>query len=587
MKRLYAILCILVILIFNINVYASSDSIDSIDIKVVIMEDGSINVTEVWKATARSGTEFFIPKEHMRDISIENFTVSDEDGPYETIDNWDVDASFEEKSRKAGLHYTSDGVELCFGKSAYKDNTYTLNYTMTNAVQNYEDMDGFNIRFVNDKMDPAPKKVSFEMSLNNGTITEENARVWGFGSTHPIVFKDGKVVVDSMDDFTSRNHLTVLFGLNKGVISPTSVGSGTFERLKNRALEHSDYLDRDEKESQTDEDDDYFWQDYAPDESLGFFGNVKRYLGMFPSLIKFLIIPFVFGLVSKMFKRTKEIKKYHLPSNVDYYRDLPMDADILLNNYIYSSSHVFSIRRLISAYFLKWIKNGNLELRKEEFKKGFIFKKYVEEDCFIIIKEPETIDIMEEKLFNIINKAAGDDGILRNKELTKAFDRGDVVIDYVNEYKKESSIKAQSNNLAEEHKVFLFVKEDRLTMKGRQEAVKQKGFIKFLEDFTLINEREVIEVALWDEYLILAALFGRAKKVLEKFKSINPNYAYADYDGVDPIVMYTVINSLSSNIDNVYHKHVTANSSSSGGGGSMSFGGGGGFSGGGSGGGGR
>ena len=50
-------------------------------------------------------------------LTYDNFTVSDEHGPYalEEADSWDIDASFEEKAGKCGLLNIDDGVELCWG----------------------------------------------------------------------------------------------------------------------------------------------------------------------------------------------------------------------------------------------------------------------------------------------------------------------------------------------------------------------------------------------------------------------------------------------------------------------------------------
>lgn len=590
MKKFLAYLVAAIIIVFSINTYAASDSIDSIDIKAMLMDDGSLIVSEVWKARAGSGTEFYIPKSNMRDIIITDFKVSDEIGPYETIENWNVDASFDEKARKCGINETADGLELCFGKSELnKDKTYTLSYKMLNAAQNYEDMDGFNIRFVNDQMNPAPEKVSFELSLDGGEITEENARVWGFGSSADIVFENGKVVVHEIDDFGPANHLTVLFGLNKDIIHPISVGSGTFEDLKSTALEGSDYYSRDEEtapeyDEESSDNDDFYYPDY----NIG--NNFNNIIFARNPIFLPVILIFIASIISMIIAAVKKSllnSDSHLPKDVNYYRDLPLDGDIMKNSYIYSKVKSFSLKNVVAAYFLKWIKDGNIEVIKEKFTTGLIFKRDVIEDCFTIVKEPKDADLMEKELFTLITRASGDDLILRDKELTKEFGKGNIAINFVDRYKDVSSIAAKKANLITEEKSLGFIKYEKFTDIGRTEAINQKGFIKFLKDFTLINEREAVEVALWDEYLVLAALFGIGEKVLEKFKDLDPSYTYAGYSGLDPLIMYRVVNHVGSSVNNVYNSHVSSSSASHGGGGSMSFGGGGGFSGGGSGGGGR
>lgn len=587
MKKFLASIFAAIILVFSINCYASSDEIHSIDIKATLMDDGSLLVTEVWKARAGSGTEFFIPKSHMRDIVITDFKVSDESGTYETIDNWNVDWTFDEKARKCGLHETSDGVELCFGKSDLnKDKTYTLTYKMNRAAQSFDDMDGFNIRFVNDQMDPAPEKVSFELSLDNGEINESNARVWGFGSDAPIVFEEGKVIVREINDFGPENHLTVLFGLDKDIIHPISMGSGSFEDLKNTALEGSDYNNREEdieaEDANNNNEDDFYYPEYN--------GNfITRFIGTANPIAIPIIFIFILSIISMIVSGVKKSivnSENSLPRDVNYWRDLPMNGNILLNSAIYTVNNSFSVTNVVAAYFLKWIKDGNIELIKEKFTKGLIFKRDVLEDCFKIIKAPQTDDVMEDKLYKLITSASGDDLVLRNDELTRAFNRGSVAENFVKNYNKNAISTAERLDLVYKKPGFLLSSYDVFTEHGREEAIKQKGFIKFLKDFTLINEREAVEVALWDEYLVLAALFGLGEKVLEKFKSLDPSYTYAGYKGLDPVIVYHVVNNVGTSVNHAYQSS-SSSSASHGGGGGMSHGGGGGFSAGSSGGGGR
>lgn len=589
MKKVLATILAAIIIVFSVNIYAASDSIDSIEIKATLMDDGALMVTEVWKATPGSGTEFYIPKSNMRDIVIADYKVSDENGPYETINNWDVDASFEEKARKCGINETYDGIELCFGKSDLnKNKTYTLTYTMRNAAQSFDDMDGFNIRFVNDQMDPAPQKISFELSLEGGEITEDNARVWGFGSSADIVFEDGKVIVHEINDFSPANHLTVLFGLNKGVINPISIGSGTFEEMKERAMQGSDYYDREEdiqvEDNNEDNEDDFYYPDYNTGNN---FNNVFFVRNPIVIPIIFIFIASIISMIVSGVKKSMISSENSLPKDVNYWRDLPMNGNILLNSGIYSVNESLSVANVVAAYFLKWIKDGNIELVKEKFTKGLIFKKDVLEDCFKIIRAPEGDDVMEEQLYKLITAASGDDLILRNDELVRAFNRGSVAENFVKNYNKNAISTAERLDLVYKKLGFLLSSYDVFTERGREEAIKQKGFIKFLKDFTLINEREAVEVALWDEYLVLAALFGLGEKVLEKFKSLDPSYTYAGYTGLDPVLMYHVVNNIGTSVNHAYQSNRSSSASHGGGGGGMSFGGGGSFSSGGSGGGGR
>ena len=58
----------------------------------------------------------------------------------------------------------------------------------------------------------------------------------------------------------------------------------------------------------------------------------------------------------------------------------------------------------------------------------------------------------------------------------------------------------------------------------KQEAIELAGLKRYLNEYTLIKERQAIEVQLFEEYLIYAQIMGIAKKVAKEFK--NPNKQY-------------------------------------------------------------
>lgn len=59
---------------------------------------------------------------------------------------------------------------------------------------------------------------------------------------------------------------------------------------------------------------------------------------------------------------------------------------------------------------------------------------------------------------------------------------------------------------------------------GIEESEKYYGLKRYLRDFSLIHDRELIEVELWEEYLMYATVFGMAKKVIKQIKLDYPDY---------------------------------------------------------------
>lgn len=124
-----------------------------------------------------------------------------------------------------------------------------------------------------------------------------------------------------------------------------------------------------------------------------------------------------------------------------------------------------------------------------------------------------------------------------------------------------------------------------VTPEIRNEAIQIAGLKKYLIDYTLIHEREAIEVSLFEDYLIFAQMLGIAKTVAKQFKELYPDLIeqshFTSYDN-----FYYIALCSNNGISAANTAKSRAESYSSGGGGFSSGGGGGGSFGGGGGGGG-
>ena len=122
------------------------------------------------------------------------------------------------------------------------------------------------------------------------------------------------------------------------------------------------------------------------------------------------------------------------------------------------------------------------------------------------------------------------------------------------------------------------------TDSGNEEHAKWKGLKKFLEDFSMIDEREIPELVLWEQFLVYATGFGIAKKVLKQLKARFPELSEVDYFNYPCFYMTNndmfshAINDSVSKAITVHNYQVASSSfsSGSGGGGGFSSGGGGG-----------
>ena len=116
----------------------------------------------------------------------------------------------------------------------------------------------------------------------------------------------------------------------------------------------------------------------------------------------------------------------------------------------------------------------------------------------------------------------------------------------------------------------------------REEMEHILGFKYFLEEMSLIDEKSVIEVKMWEEYLIFASILGIADKVEEQLGKLCPTFN--EQSELDTIYTMHMIHVFTRNSMYSAVNAAQANASSGFGGSSSFGGGGGGFSGGGGGG---
>ena len=126
-------------LLFIFPMVVKANSISNIDMDIYVDKNGTAHVTEVWSAYINSGTEGYKPYYNLGNAKITNFKVSENGKQYTSLNSWNTSSSFENKAYKNGINYISNGLELCWGISAYGNHTYVVNYTITNFVSELTD----------------------------------------------------------------------------------------------------------------------------------------------------------------------------------------------------------------------------------------------------------------------------------------------------------------------------------------------------------------------------------------------------------------------------------------------------------------
>ncbi|MCI7241507.1 MAG: DUF2207 domain-containing protein [Bacilli bacterium] len=549
-----------IFLISSTLVHASND-IYSIDMDIYLDEQGNANITEVWDVKGSDGSEWYKGYTNMGNIDLANFTVS-MDGMELTKKVWDVDENLSEKKGYYGVNTTSNGFELCFGKYDYKRHKFTLKYTLTNMVFNTEDAQVVYNTFI-DRLSSVNFE-NFHVKISSYYKFPDNLDVWGYGYKGYAYVKDG--VIEASNEGNMNGNYVVLLVKFPSETFDTNIGYSsyqTFNDVYNRAEQGTFDYDYDEEES----------------------SFLETLFSIIIALAPFIFVVIGIVAVSKSgygYINNKKIDKKETP----FFRDIPCNKDIYYANTLTKLNlelfGKYKETNILGAIMLKWVREDKIKFIKEE-KSGILGK----EKSSIDLRLNHTFDnALEKELFDTMYKASGD-GILETKELEKwARKNYSKFFDLFKRIDKVELLKLEKEG-------HLYKRKDKNECKKRNvmddtiynESVKLYGLKRFLDEFSRMDTKEVLEVKLWDEYLMYAYIFGIADKVAKQLKNLYPEviqeYNY-DYD-----TLILISNISNSGVSAASSARSAAESYSSGGGGFSSGGGGGGSFGGGGGGGSR
>lgn len=515
----------------------------SMEIDVVLRRDGSAAITQVWTADTHEGTEFYLVCRDSGYLTITDFSVSDESGAYMFQEDWDVDASFQEKAGKCGIRETGDGVELCWGISEYGARRYTITYVLHDLVGAYDDADGFNHRFV-DGMSVFPTDVVLTIRSQDGTpLTDEDCDIWAFGYAGQIQFEGGAIRAWSESALESGEHMTIMVSLEKGILTPMRRAFESFETVKERAFEGSDYEDK------------------------GTFGDF--WLGV----VIILVIGGMIVLIAVAAAKIRKVKLRRRMEQINYFRDAPNNGNLNVTHRIGSACELCREDSLLGAYLLRLISDGALEPEEAGIHSSQVDLR--------LIHPPQSGNPFDDAFYTILEAAAGADGILQAKEMERFCDHNSKpLVSFVDSCRQDADLTLIRGGC---YKGAVCQGVKSLTPQGQRQLDEILGLKRFMLDFSLIHERGIKETLIWQDYLIYAHLLGIADKVIHQIRKLYPE-ALPQVERFRRCIGYA--GYYNGFMYNAYAREQQRQQAarSAGSGGVASFGGGGGFSGGGGGG---
>lgn len=518
--------------------------LQKLNIRVVLSHNGDARITETRQMSIDSeGTECYIGMGLTEGSEIRDLSVTDETGlQYENVGSWDIDRSRSWKAGKCGIVRKRGGCELCWGLGDSGERTYITSYTLTGLVCAHPDADAIRHVFLDADISPKPDEayLTIEAAEDSVRFTEENSGIWGFRFGGELGYDNGKMVAYNTESFGSNGALYIMCRFDKGLFEPWYQSEETFETKKNEAFEGSDYVGGG--------DDDLTGEDI--------FALIMMALG-------FIVLPVVGGIWYFIYVWRARKKAF---KDLLWYRDIPMKGNLqqandMLNAYRYFGT---DYNNLLSACVLKLINMGAISIESRLNAKGKTEQNFVMHELPNLAEQP----LLLRKIHNIFKTAAGSDTILEPREL-KSFMRStkneSITDSFINTLHTKTGITHYKDRLDEVRQVF--------------------GLKKFLQEFTLLDERHVNEVSLWKDYMIYATLFGIADQVIKDMKKVNPEYFNMDQVAnqmADNMTLPMIYSTLHSSTSRAVANKAAREARASGRGGHSSWGGGGGgFSGGG------
>lgn len=531
MKKVLSNICLFIIFLILGMTDVKANTVNNIEMDVYIDKNGNASITEVWDANLTEGTEGYRPYTNLGYSEIANFSVIDETGTtYTSLSNWNTSASFDSKAYKSGINIIDNGVELCWGISRYGNKTYTLNYDISNFVNQYTDVQGIYFNFIN-----------LDQSVGNATITIhsdipfslDNSRIWAFGNNGTINFEDGSIVLKSGGRLSTSQYMVALVRFEDKLFNTSINSSKSFDDVYESAMNGVNDVDIDAG----------FNLDFKGIVWVIIISILIIILNPLSIILIFLILAktkgsqWTFGTMK--FSGRLDFGNYGkiIPTEdkINYWREIPCNKDLERAYWVAYQYNVVSSSTLkegiIGAILLRWIKDGLITVTKT--KKGlFSFKdNNYAIDLSKITSAPNEI---ENNLLTILKKAAGINNVLEAKELKKwckkNYGKMQKWFEEINKLEQKELEKQGLIYEVQEETSAMFGRTKIITVKKvsdelREDAIHLVGLKKFLLAFSLMPEREYFQVHIWEEYLIFAQILGIADKVEEQFSKLYPKFS--------------------------------------------------------------
>jgi len=599
--------------------------LNNLDFTAQINEDGSMNVVETWdidiSETNTLYKTFEIDKSkyrELKDISVTEITRGTNKAFRETkIWEYHIDKNYYFGGiNQDGKYEIAWGVGL---DNSSDTRIYLISYTVEDAIKKYGDCAELYWQFVGEDFEVNANSITGIIKLPNHVSSKDEIKVWGHTE-----YLNGEIYATSTD--------TVEFNINK-------YQSGNFVEVRiampNYIMATLPYTSTQNKLDSIIAEE-TAWAEEANAKRAKRDRNMKTIAYSITVIIAGAGIWFS-TKIKKYHKALKENPKI-VPDMLDYYRELPDETATPAEAY-FVLNKMQDISKTLCATILDLTLKGYLKAEQVDKKIEF---EIVEKDRETLPEdEKQVLELLEKACENKENEKK----IVKMKDLEKYIEKYpgtfEKLKNKIDEISKEKSTHKGKfdKKIAEKAgkyilkligyitaivatinvtifgSMYIFVVGDMggslkyillaglfigivlliniimcsklisrfngFTQKGENEREQWKAFKKYMEDFSLLNEKEVPHLVIWEKYLVYATAFGIADKVIKQLKIKYPELE--NPDNMNNLVLFSIMsgpnglntNFISSLNTSTSHMYSSTYSSGSGSGGGFSGGGGG------------
>lgn len=601
----------LVLIIMILGIFPSISKASSSDLYLNYLEfnakinpDGSMNVTEIWDISVEDTNTLFktfktdrTKYTNITDVKVTQIT-DNKNNEFSPINEYMYHVT---KNCYYGLKNSEGNFEIAWGvglENQKSTEKYKIEYKVNDVISKYNDYAQLYWQFVGQDFEISSKSIKGTIILPNKVEDKEEIKVWGHTKdlNGTIYATDLNKIEFELNNFRSGRYLEIR------TLFPTNLVNSTRRTYNSNILERA--LSEETK-----------WADEA-NKQREVQEKTSDTIKVLSGIIAIALVILFIKKIKKYRTILKELNKYEPTSKLEYYRDLPDEqatpgeAVFLLKsayeNFSTEFGAIFSAtilnlalkkyielevndnRKGKDAIIIKIINNGTLSLKKDENEILNFLKKAMESQEEITMKDLEKYiknhpsDI--EKLIRNVHEQVKNNVTINNyfdaneyKEYTKYV--GKFVLYLVGAI--FSLILFPVSIVLIINAIYCYKIENKinvLTQAGIDQKEMWKGLKKYMEDFSLLKEREVPELVIWERFLVFATAFGISEKVLKQLKIVYPNIDQMDNMSTGTYMYFMYHSNFNTNFSNAINSSIASAtySSGSGSGGGFSGGGGGG-----------